>query len=242
MSKVAILVDGSFYLHRAGKLWGPKSPEVRADELHQYALKHIAVKRRALEEDGKRSLYRIFYYDCPPVNGISIKQPWNGRNATFSTKRGSGKWRKEFLDRFSTKRKVAMRMGSVSFKNARFIPSPRAMDDLATGKRTFGQLGQDDFVLTGAKQEGVDMRIGLDVASLAGAGIVDQVVLIAGDCDFIPVAKVARRAGVDFILDPMGHVIHHEMEIQVDGIEDLSESAGHDESELDEPFQRFQTN
>lgn len=242
MSKTAVLIDGSFYLHMAEKHWGPKSPAVRADELHQYALSHIAIKRKAAEEDSRRSLYRIFYYDCPPVNGISIKQPWNGRNATFSTKRSSGKWRKEFLDALASKRKVAMRMGTVSFRNARFIPSEAAMSDLASGARSFSQLGKDDFVLTGVKQEGVDMRIGLDIASLANGGIVDQVVLIAGDCDFIPVAKVARRGGVDFILDPMGHSVHPDMVIQVDGVEDLTESKVIDDSAIPISTQDYQTN
>lgn len=232
MSKTAILVDGSFYLHMAKKAWGEKSPEVRADELHKYALSHIRVRRFAAEEDSRRSLYRIFYYDCPPATGISIKQPWNGRNATFSSKRGSGKWRSQFLAELAGKRKVAMRMGEVSFKHARFIPTERAIDDLISGRRVFGDLGPDDFVPTGIKQEGVDMRIGLDVASLASGKIVDQIILIAGDSDFIPVAKAARRAGIDFIVDPMGHKIHDEMKVQVDAVEDLSGISDYDESEI----------
>ena len=51
------------------------------------------------------------------------------------------------------------------------------------------------------KQKGVDMRIGLDIASLANKKLVDQIVLIAGDSDFVPAAKHARREGIDFILD-----------------------------------------
>ncbi len=47
------------------------------------------------------------------------------------------------------------------------------------------------------------MRIGIDIASLTLKKQVDQIVLIAGDADFIPAAKLARREGVDFILDPM---------------------------------------
>lgn len=86
------------------------------------------------------------------------------------------------------------------------------------------------------------MRIGLDIASLANGGIVDQVVLIAGDCDFIPVAKVARRGGVDFILDPMGHSVHPDMVIQVDGVEDLTESKVIDDSAIPISTQDYQTN
>ncbi len=47
------------------------------------------------------------------------------------------------------------------------------------------------------------MRIGLDIASLAYKKQIDQIILIAGDSDFVPAAKLARREGIDFILDPM---------------------------------------
>lgn len=66
------------------------------------------------------------------------------------------------------------------------------------------------------------MRIGLDVASLAHGRTVDQIVLIAGDTDFIPVAKTDRRAGLDFLIDPMGHHLPSELILQSDGIEDIS--------------------
>ena len=32
---------------------------------------------------------------------------------------------------------------------------------------------------------------------------VDQIVLVAGDSDFVPASKLARREGIDFILDPL---------------------------------------
>ena len=40
--------------------------------------------------------------------------------------------------------------------------------------------------------------------------------------DGVPVAKTARRAGIHFIIDPMGHNVSDELVQQVDGIEDLS--------------------
>jgi uncharacterized LabA/DUF88 family protein len=39
------------------------------------------------------------------------------------------------------------------------------------------------------------MRIGLDIASLSYKKQVDQIILIAGDSDFVPAAKLARREG-----------------------------------------------
>ena len=61
----------------------------------------------------------------------------------------------------------------------------------------------EDFEID-TKQKGVDMRLGLDVASLAFKGQVDQIVLVAADGDFGPAAKLARREGIDVVLDRMG--------------------------------------
>ena len=60
--KVAILVDGAFYRRRAYHLFGDKPPKDRAEELVAYCTRHLTVS-------GYRSrLYRIFYYDCPPLS------------------------------------------------------------------------------------------------------------------------------------------------------------------------------
>ena len=62
------------------------------------------------------------------------------------------------------------------------------------------------------------MRIGLDIASLAQKKLVDQIILIAGDSDFVPAAKHARREGIDFILDPMWHTIKDSLNEHIDGL------------------------
>ena len=74
------------------------------------------------------------------------------------------------------------------------------------------------------KQTGVDMRTGLDAAGLAQSRIVGQIILIADDTDFIPAVKVARRAGVDFLLDPMGSHVNEDLLAQADDVEDLHDS------------------
>ena len=62
------------------------------------------------------------------------------------------------------------------------------------------------------------MKIGLDIASLAYQKRVDQIILIAGDSDFVPAAKHARREGIDFILDPMWHTIKPNLYEHIDGL------------------------
>ena len=222
MTTTAILVDGGFYLRRSKKFWGRKSPRERADELHDYCLKHITVKRDRKLETGERSLYRIFYYDCPPLDKGAVKQPWSAHNTVFSAANPSNKWTRDFHSKLSGKRKVAMRMGELNAKNAHYTLREESLKQLLSGTKDISQLGEQDFVLVGLKQTGVDMRIGLDVAVLGFSRLVDQIILVAGDSDFIPVAKAARKAGIDFIIDPMGNNLSSELIRQVDGIEDLT--------------------
>ena len=67
------------------------------------------------------------------------------------------------------------------------------------------------------------MRIGLDVASFAQQRLVNQIVLIAGDSDFLPVVKMARRSGLDVLLDPMKQFPKRNMQEHIDGIESYTE-------------------
>ena len=78
-------------------------------------------------------------------------------------------------------------------------------------------LEEKDCILQ-IEQNGVDMRIGLDIASLAYKKQVDQIVLISGDSDFVSAAKLARREGIDFILDPLGAPVKPDLFEHIDGL------------------------
>ena len=62
------------------------------------------------------------------------------------------------------------------------------------------------------------MRIGIDISSMAFKKQVTQIILIAGDSDFVPAAKQARREGIDFILDPMRNHIPDDLFEHIDGV------------------------
>lgn len=49
----------------------------------------------------------------------------------------------------------------------------------------------------------------------------DQMVLISGDSDFVPAAKLARREGIDFILDPMWASIRAGLHEHIDGLQSV---------------------
>ena len=63
------------------------------------------------------------------------------------------------------------------------------------------------------------MRIGIDITSLALKKQVDQIILIAGDSDFVPAAKLARREGIDFVLDPLWHPVADDLFEHIDGLQ-----------------------
>ncbi len=61
------------------------------------------------------------------------------------------------------------------------------------------------------QQKGVDMRIGLDIASLTMKRHADVIVLVSGDSDFVPAMKFARREGAQLFLVTFGHGVRPEM-------------------------------
>ncbi len=60
------------------------------------------------------------------------------------------------------------------------------------------------------------LKIGLDIATLALKKLVQKIVLISGDSDFVPASKLARVEGIIFTLDPMGNHIKEDLEEHID--------------------------
>lgn len=207
----AILVDGGFYRKRASVIWGPKNAEERANELLSYCHCHIADN----DAGKKRNLYRIFYYDCPPIDNI-IFNPLTEKNVNLG-KSETYKWTHAFLDALVHKRKVALRLGRLSDIATGYRLRHEAFKDICSKKRKVEDLTDKDLQIE-ITQKGVDMKLGLDILDLSYKHIVDQIILISGDSDFVPAAKMARREGVDFILDPMGGKVADDLMEHIDGL------------------------
>lgn len=95
--------------------------------------------------------------------------------------------------------RIAVRRGTLAHQGWQLgYASVRAM--LAGTKQSV--VAQD--IAPRIRQKGVDMRIGLDIASLALKRLVSTIVLVAGDSDFVPAMKLARREGLRVLLDPLG--------------------------------------
>ena len=209
--KTAILVDGGFYRKRAKHLWGDKTAEERANELIAYCMAHMNKK------DGKevRQLYRIFYYDCQPL-GKNVYNPLTKSNVDLEKTDTYG-WTNIFFEKLKEKRKVALRLGTLS-EQMYYNLKPEVTKALLTGKIEITDLKNDDLMFE-AQKKGVDMRIGIDIASLTYKKQVEQIILISGDSDFVPASKLARREGIDFILDPMYSTIKKDLFEHIDGLE-----------------------
>ncbi|WP_338129789.1 NYN domain-containing protein [Corynebacterium riegelii] len=127
------------------------------------------------------------------------------------------KWTNQFFDALTHKRKVALRRGEELETQNGYVLKTDPLKKLCAGTLRVEDLQERDFKLE-ITQKGVDMRIGLDIASLAESGTVNQIVMITGDSDFVPAAKHARRSGIDFILDPMWATVTTSLSEHVDGI------------------------
>ena len=94
---------------------------------------------------------------------------------------------------------------------------PEVTKELLSGKKKLEDLQEKDVYME-IRQKGIDMKIGVDISSLALKKLVDTIILVAGDADFVPAAKLARREGIDFILDPMWNPISPDLFEHIDGL------------------------
>ena len=184
-------------------------------------------------QDGRnwhRHVYRIFYYDAHPYSGIA-HHPFHNQQV-FYEKSDMAIFRRKLFERLRQERNVALRLGEVIRHDDWVIPTQKLKPLLPTrdwlagidldavdeqGRITltaekvaeakhlnakWQNLRNDDVSLD-LRQKGVDMRIGLDIAALSLKKFVNTIILVSGDSDFVPAAKLARREGIQFILDPM---------------------------------------
>ena len=206
------MIDGGFFIKRFNALYnkdGNMKGEDVADMLYTMAMKHVG---------AKNTLYRIFYYDCYPLDK-KHHNPISKRCVDFK-QTDEYKFKMDLLNALKRKRKVALRMGTLK-DNGKWLIRPRVVRDLLDKKTSFEDLAENDVYLD-IKQKGIDMKIGVDIASLALKRFVDTIVLFSGDSDFVPAAKLARREGIDFILDPMRANVEPLLFEHIDGIKSVT--------------------
>src|SRR5574337_863350 len=162
--RTAFLVDGGFFLKRYYRLQGSRPPRDAARALHRMCLDHLSEKSRDGKSRRVSDLYRIFYYDCPPLMN-KAHNPLTRQPVDFSRTPLAG-WRLQFFEELKKLRKVALRLGYLNERSASWSLRPDVLKKLLARKTSLDDLDPHDVVYE-VRQKGVDMRLGLDIASLA---------------------------------------------------------------------------
>lgn len=234
MRDVAILIDGGFFIKRLKALGHLSDPPLVTETIACFRalcdnhLKHLNKRygmsippRAGQEGEGWRPvqnrhalLYRIFFYDAPPFEGRATKpisrQQINFANTTQAV------FRRSLFEELRKSRNVALRLGELA-GTSRWILGETRQKSLLRGDIQVADLTDADFHYD-LSQKGVDMRIGLDIASLTLKQQIKIIVLVTGDADFVPAAKLARREGVEIILDPLRNNISKNLFEHIDGL------------------------
>ena len=188
-TKVNILIDGGFLAQKF------KEKEHRFPKANEIEAVVDTIMQKLQEKTGDESkdvLFRVYYYDCNPFGG-KVKKPGEKVETDYSLT-PSYKFRKQVLEKLAQTERFAVRLGELSFDGWNEV---RRIDS-KTGEETVDHTPK-------LKQKGVDMKVGLDMALMALKHIVDKVVLVAGDSDFIAPMKFVRKEGLQVYLYSMGH-------------------------------------
>jgi len=207
MKKVAIIVDGQFLMYRVKEaLEERKFPE--ADTLNTIVRNFV---------DVDEEIYRIFFYHGEP----SKQQPRHPitKNPVDFKETPLAKYTTELLNSLAMKELFALRLGETMFRGWKIRDGIMRKIESNAHKE---DIKESDFVAE-FQQKGVDIRIGLDVAWIASNHLVDRVLMVTGDTDFIPAMKFARREGIQVKLIKIGDkVIHDNLIIHSDFVKEIS--------------------
>ncbi|MDF0603664.1 NYN domain-containing protein [Psychromarinibacter sp. C21-152] len=246
--RIAILIDGGFFLKRLRDWPGHDrdSPSSVMGDIRLICRNHVrgltGETCRMEESRWLYHVYRLFFYDAEPFSGAP-HHPLKNRQEDFA-RTPEAAFRRALFDLIRRERKFALRLGHLS-NDRPWTPHDRHLKqllkiwhraddirDALTGARALSAdeaeaarqvieywlaLKPDDIYLP-LRQKGVDMKIGLDIASMTLKRQVDTIILVTGDSDFIPAAKVARREGVEFLLDPMWRTVDGQLMEHIDGL------------------------
>jgi uncharacterized LabA/DUF88 family protein len=185
----ALLLDGGFLRYKLGK---PGSPVDAA------GISTFAAQVSALPCLQGMRLHRIYFYDSRPLQ-IAQNKPWRGGTVDFGATAAAAR-NKHLHASLIRERYFALRFGELHLEGWRLRPKLLRKPGPAV------QIDANDLE-PNIRQKGVDMRIGLDIASLTLKKHAQVIVLVTGDSDFVPAMKFARREGAQLILITMGHGI-----------------------------------
>jgi uncharacterized LabA/DUF88 family protein len=198
--KIALMIDGAFLKIKLQKI---HSRFPTAQDITSFCSN--------LMQKGPLSsahILRIYFYDAPPYEG-KVENPLsrvvtnyaNSAKAIQNTNlHRSLELQPNFAVRRGTVSSQGWKLGGAALKSISRVPRQIVANDLVPD----------------LKQKGVDMRIGLDIAWLSTKRLVDAIILVTGDSDFIAAMKLARKEGIRIYLETMGHPVHVQLKVHAD--------------------------
>ena len=143
-------------------------------------------------------------YDCEPLDKNVPMPPITKTDKTKNLgKTHTFQFRSKLLECLRQQPYFALRLGEIDDNSYQWkFKDYKKFKQVLLKEIEIDTLSDDDFVLD-FRQKGVDMKIGLDIATLANKQQVEKITLITADSDFIPAIKYARKEGIIIQLDPM---------------------------------------
>ncbi len=99
-------------------------------------------------------------------------------------------WIGQVVVRFSDQELFAVRRGVLKFRGYK----PKRTPVNPAGPPTDADFDPD------FEQKGVDMRIGLDIASYSANRCIDRIILVTNDTDCVPAMKYGRKSGLQTVI------------------------------------------
>ena len=216
MEKIAFIVDGGYFTKKYKKIY-KAFPD--GDKTEKYITDMFLYIRKGILKDVPCEIYRIFYYDCKPLNNI-LTNPVDGSEYNLS-KSGTYKNNQKLQSDLVRKNYFALRFGTLkiegysrSKKKGAFSWEVKVEKLMELRKRHLE--GKD--LRPQITQKGVDMKMGLDIASITSKKLCTKIVLVSGDTDMIPAMKTARKEGVQVYLHTFDSVSNIDLATHADVI------------------------
>ncbi len=194
--KVAVLLDGSFVVKT---LYRRLNTHPTAEQVRDFA-------KACISPDEE--IFRIYYYDCPPYSNQEVN-PISRLAVDFSQTPQHNR-QVSFQDKLARMDNVAFRRGVLAFRGWKI--KKKSLSEIMANKRAV----EDRDLVPDLEQKRVDIKIGLDIAWLSSKNIVERIILVTGDADFIPAMKFARREGIQIVLVTLGNPTKPEMREHTD--------------------------
>ncbi len=190
--KAAYLVDGGFFIQKFKQEYHkhPTAQDVRS-----------FIEKFHAEYAAQAEIFRIYYYDCPPSDQ-EIETPITKTKIQLKTQPPYAP-KRQYLTDIKHLHFFAVREGVLKFDGWEQKPKVKT------------PTKDEDFKMK-FRQKGVDMKIGLDISWLSMGKIVDRIILVTGDSDFVPAMKFARRQGIQVYLSTLAHGVIEQLKEHAD--------------------------